>query len=92
MIAASCNRDGTHMPKILEGEYEAAFNQLMDETIEALQLAKASPDFDDLTACMAVAMLKVGLAMHFCEQRHPGFSAEVETKRQRVMSAMTNWH
>lgn len=92
MIAALRNRDGTRMPKILEGEHEAAFNQLMDETTEALQLAKASPDLDDLTACMAVALLKVGLAMHFCEQQHPGFSAEVETKRQRVLSAMTNWH
>ena len=80
------------MPSVLSGEHDAAFNQLMDETTEALGLAKVSPDLDDLAACMAVALLKVSLAMHFVEQQHPGFGKDVEEKRQRVMQAMQSWH
>jgi hypothetical protein len=80
------------MSSLLSGEHETAFNQLMDETTEALGLARVSPDLDDLAACMAVAVLKVSLAMHFVEQQHPGFSKDVEEKRQRVMQAMQNWH
>jgi hypothetical protein len=80
------------MPPVLTGEHESAFNQLMDETTEALALAKASPDVDDLAACLAVAVLKVSLAIHFVEQQNPGFAKDVEQKRQRVMQAMQDWH
>jgi len=80
------------MPNLLTGEHEAAFNQLLDETGEALGLARASTELDDLAACMAVAVLKISLALHFVEQQHPGFSRDVEEKRQRVMQAMQNWH
>lgn len=80
------------MPTVLAGEHESAFNQLMDETTEALALAKASPDLDDLAACMAVAVLKMSLAMHFVEQQHAGFGKDVEERRQRVMQAMQSWH
>jgi hypothetical protein len=80
------------MPPVLTGEHESAFNQLMDETTEALALAKASPDVDDLAACLAVAVLKVSLAIHFVEQQNPGFAKDVEEKRQRVMQAMQDWH
>ena len=51
------------MQKLFDEETHAALQQLMDETIEALQLAKASPDVDDLGATYAVALLKVGLAI-----------------------------
>jgi hypothetical protein len=77
---------------VLTGEHESAFNQLMDESTEALALAKASPDVDDLGACLAVAVLKVSLAIHFVDQQHPGFAKDVEEKRQRVMKAMQDWH
>jgi hypothetical protein len=35
-----------------------------------------------------VALLKLGLATGFVEQRHPGFAKEVEEKRQRVIAAL----
>jgi hypothetical protein len=69
-------------------ETSEALDQLCDETCEAMQLAKASPDLDDLSATFAVALLKLGLATGFIEQRHPGFAKEVEDKRQRVIAAL----
>ena len=75
--------------KLFEGELHDAMQQLFDETIEAMQLAKASPDLDDLAAVFAAALLKLGLATGFVEQRHPGFAKDVEEKRQRVIAALT---
>ncbi len=80
------------MQKLFDAETHAAMQQLMDETIEALQLAKASPDVDDLGATIAVALLKIGLATSFAEQKYPGFAKEVETKRQRVLAALMPRH
>ena len=71
--------------------YKTDLNQL-GETIEAMQLAKVSPDLDDLSAVFAVALLKLGMATGFVEQRHPGFAKEVEEKRQRVIAALTQKH
>jgi hypothetical protein len=77
------------MTKLFDQELNEAMDQLFDETVEALQLAKVSPDLDDLSATFAVALLKLGLATGFVEQRHPGFAREVEEKRQRVIAALT---
>lgn len=77
------------MTKLFDKELNEAMDQLFDETMEALQLAKLSPDLDDLSATFAVALLKLGLATGFVEQRHPGFAQEVELKRQRVIDALT---
>ena len=77
------------MTKLFDKELNEAMDQLFDETMEALQLAKVSPDLDDLSATFAVALLKLGLATGFVEQRHPGFAREVEVKRQRVIAALT---
>ena len=79
-------------PTLFEGELHDAMQQLYDETIEAMQLAKVSPDLDDLSAVVAVALLKLGMATGFVEQRHPGFAKEVEEKRQRVIAALTQKH
>lgn len=79
-------------PKLFDDELHDAMQQLYDETIEAMQLAKASPDLDDLSATFAVALLKLGMATGFVEQRHPGFAKEVEEKRQRVIAALTQKH
>ena len=76
------------MTKLFDKELNEAMDQLFDETIEAIQLAKASPDLDDLSATFAVALLKLGLATGFVEQRHPGFAREIEVKRQRVIAAL----
>lgn len=76
-------------PKLFDDELHEAMQQLFDETIEALQLAKMSPDLDDLAAVFAVALLKLGLATGFVEQRHPGFAKDIEEKRQRVIAALT---
>lgn len=76
------------MTKLFDKELNEAMDQLFDETMEALQLAKASPDLDDLAATFAVALLKLGLATGFVEQRHPGFARDVEIKRQRVIAAL----
>ena len=78
--------------KLFDQETHSALQQLMDETIEALQLAKESPDVDDLAATFAVALLKLGLATSFAEQKYPGFSKDVEEKRQRVLSALIPRH
>jgi len=80
------------MPNLFDDELNEAMQQLFDETIEAVQLAKASPDLDDLSATFAVALLKLGLATGFVEQKHPGFAKEVEAKRQRVIAALTQKH
>ena len=75
-----------------DAETGAALKQLLDETIEALQLARASPDLDDLGATFAVALLKLGMATGFVEQRHPGFAQDIEDKRQRVLAALIPKH
>ena len=75
-------------PKLFDDELHEAMQQLFDETIEAIQLAKVSPDLDDLAATFAVALLKLGLATGFVEQRHPGFAKDIEEKRQRVITAL----
>ena len=77
------------MNTLFDSETLAALRQLCDETGEAMQLAKKSPDLDDLSACLAVALLKIGLATGFVEQRYPGFAKEIEVKRQRVITALT---
>ena len=80
------------MQKLFDAETHSALQQLMDETIEALQLAKVSPDVDDLAATYAVTLLKVGLAISFADQKYPGFAKDVEEKRQRVLAAMMPRH
>ncbi|MGH8617976.1 MAG: hypothetical protein ACREUW_09810 [Burkholderiales bacterium] len=75
-----------------DAETSTALKQLLDETIEALQLARASPDLDDLGATFAVALLKLGMATGFVEQRHPGFAKDIEDKRQRVLAALIPKH
>ena len=80
------------MQKLFDAETGSALTQLIDETVEALQLAKQSPDLDDLGATFAVAFLKLGMATGFVEQRHPGFAKDVEEKRQRVLSALLPKH
>lgn len=77
------------MKPLFDQETTAALQQLCDETCEAMQLARKSPDLDDLSACLAVALLKIGLATGFVEQRYPGFAKEIEAKRQRVIEALT---
>ena len=77
------------MDKLVDKETLAALQQLCDETGEAMQLARKSPDLDDFSACLAVALLKIGLATGFVEQRYPGFAKEIEAKRQRVITALT---
>ena len=76
------------MKTLFDSETMSALRQLCDETGEAMQLARKSPDLDDFSACLAVALLKIGLATGFVEQRYPGFAKEIEVKRQRVISAL----
>ena len=76
------------MEKLFDKETFEALHQLCDETCEAMQLGKKSPDLDDISACLAVALLKIGLATGFVEQRYPGFAKEIENKRQRVIAAL----
>ncbi len=78
--------------KLFDDELHDAMQQLCDETIEAMQLAKVSPDLDDLAATYAVALLKIGLAAGLIEQRHPGFAKDMEEKRQRVIAALVQKH
>lgn len=80
------------MAQLFDDDLHEAMQQLFDETIEAIQLAKVSPDIDDLSATFAVALLKLGLATGFVEQKYPGFAKEVEEKRQRVIAALTQKH
>jgi hypothetical protein len=70
------------------GELLTSLNQLHDEVAESMQLARQSPDLDDLSAVHAVALLKIGMAIGLVEQQHPGFAKEVENKRQRVIAAL----
>lgn len=77
------------MKTLFDKDTYEALQQLCNETCEAMQLAKASPDLDDLSATFAVALLKIGLATGFVEQRYPGFAKEIEIKRQRVIAALT---
>jgi hypothetical protein len=77
------------MKTLFDQETMDALQQLCDETCEAMQLARKSPDLDDFSACLAVALLKIGLATGFVEQRYPGFAKEIEGKRQRVIAALT---
>jgi hypothetical protein len=84
------------MNPLFDAETTEAMQQLCDETCEAMQLAKKSNEhddvavgLDDLSACLAVALLKIGLATGFVEQRYPGFAKEIEVKRQRVIAALT---
>ena len=81
--------DNPSLPRLFDDELHAAMQQLFDETIEAIQLSKVSPDLDDLAATFAVALLKLGLATGFVEQRYPGFAKDIEEKRQRVITALT---
>jgi hypothetical protein len=81
--------DTPSSPRLFDDELHEAMQQLFDETIEAIQLAKVSPDLNDLAATFAVALLKLGLATGFVEQRHPGFARDIEEKRQRVIAALT---
>ncbi len=74
---------------LIDQETKDALQQLYGETIEAMELAKKSPDLDDLAAVIAVALLKLGLATGFVEQKYPGFAKDVEEKRQRVITALT---
>ena len=83
------------MKALFDTETQAALQQLYDETCEAMQLARKSHEhediaagLDDLSACLAVALLKIGLATGFIEQRYPGFAKEIEVKRQRVITAL----
>ncbi len=80
------------IPQLFDDELHDAIQQLCNETIEAMQLARASPDLDDLSATFAVALLKIGLAAGLVEQRHPGFAKDMEEKRQRVIAALTPKH
>ena len=77
------------MKTLFDQETMDALQQLCDETCEAMQLARKSPDLDDFSACLAVALLKIGLVTGFVEQRYPGFAKEIEAKRQRVIAALT---
>lgn len=77
------------MKALFDKETHDALQQLCEETSEAMQLARKSPDLDDFSACLAVALLKIGLATGFVEQRYPGFAKEIEAKRQRVIAALT---
>jgi len=79
-------------PRLFDDELHDATQQLCDEAIEAIQLAKASPDLDDLSATLAVALLKIGMTAGLVEQRHPGFAKDMEEKRQRVIAALTQKH
>jgi hypothetical protein len=87
-IAAMNPEAPRKMNTLFDKETTDALQQLCDETCEAMQLARKSPDLDDLSACLAVALLKIGLATGFVEQRYPGFAKEIEVKRQRVIAAL----
>ncbi len=76
------------MEKLFDDELNEAIQQLFNETTEAIELAKVSPDLDDLSATIAVSLLKIGMGIGLIEQKHPGFAKEVEAKRQRVIAAL----
>jgi hypothetical protein len=78
--------------RLLPQEFAEAFVQLMNETAEAAGLAKQCSELDDLSATLAVALLKIDLASNFVEQHHPGFIKEVNAAKQRVIAALTPRH
>ena len=78
--------------KIVPPEYAEAVQQLFDEAIEAVGLAKQCKEVDDLWATLAVALLKLDLASNFIEQHQPGFVKEVNAAKQRVIAALTPRH
>jgi len=80
------------MEKIVPPDYVDAVQQLFDETIEAVGLAKQCKEVDDLSATLAVALLKLDLASNFIEQHQPGFIKEVNAAKSRVISALTPIH
>ena len=80
------------MENLMPKEFVDAFNQLMDETVEAVGLARQCKELDDLSATIAVALLKLDLASNFVEQHNPGFIKEVNAAKQRVITALTTKH
>jgi|GEM_PF-513302 len=76
-------------PPLFDADTHNTFRTLIDESVEALQLAKASPDLDDLAATIAVAFLKLGMATGLAEQKHAGFAKDVEAKRQHIINVLT---
>ena len=81
------------MEKIVPPEYVEAVQQLFDEAIEAVGLAKQCKEVDDLWATLAVALLKLDLASNFIEQHQPGFSIAEHTAAAKrlweISEAMT---
>ena len=63
-----------------------------DLNTAAAQAEETTESLDDLGATFAVALLKLGLATSFVEQKYSGFARDVEEKRQRVLSAMMPKH
>lgn len=80
------------MEKLLPKDYADAVQQLFDETIEAVGLARQCTELEDLSATLAIALLKLDLASNFIEQHQPGFIKEVNAAKQRVMAAMVPRH
>ena len=80
------------MENLMPKEFVDAFNQLMDETVEAVGLARQCKELDDLSATIAVALLKLDLASNFVEQHNPCFIKEVNAAKQRVITALTTKH
>jgi len=74
---------------LLDDAAKKSLQQLHDEITEAMQLARQSPDLDDLAAVYAVALLKLGMATGLMEHHYPGFAKDVEEKRQRVIATLT---
>jgi hypothetical protein len=91
MVIESCENCSA-MEKLLPKEYADAVLQLMDETVEAVGLAKQCSELDDLSATIAVALLKLDLASNFVEQHHAGFIKEVNAAKQRVITALSTKH
>jgi len=80
------------MEKLLPKDYADAVQQLFDEAIEAVGLARQCTEIEDLSATLAVALLKLDLASNFIEQHQPGFIKEVNAAKQRVMAALVPRH
>src|SRR5688572_12078277 len=71
IVAARQSWENAPMEKIVPPEYVEAVQQLFDEAIEAVGLAKQCKEVDDLWATLAVALLKLDLASNFIEQHQP---------------------
>jgi hypothetical protein len=80
------------MEKIIPAQYVAAVQQLFDDAVEGLGLAKECKEADDLSATLAVVLYKLDLAANFIEQHQPGFLKEIGEAKQRVIAAMTPKH